>query len=46
VQIHKCDDEMHYEIETVSIAPSGPVQVATEKYRNGWDRTFTTKELN
>lgn len=30
-------DGVHYEIETLS---SGPAQVASEKYRRGWDDTF------
>jgi len=44
VQVTKSDDK-HFEIETVIAraedgSVSGPAQVATDGYRNGWEATF------
>lgn len=51
VKLTARDEPLLYDVETVHEAPkaaregarSGPAQVATAKYREGWDRVFPTK---
>lgn len=42
------EDGRHVRVEEVRFAQHGPVQVATDDYRRGWDATFAKKpeELN
>jgi len=49
VQVKPLADREHFEIDTIVERAedgtiSGPAQVATEEYRNGWDATFGAEQ--